>query len=364
MKKFILITILLSTQVFAANFNARFYQELAKTEKGNISISPISLKMALHLVYLGTAGETKKYFESEFNFPANDRHPFKQEYQIMKEFPKQLMLANSVWFQDIKVIEANYLQEVKTVNANAATINLKLINDWIEKATQGKIKNLVEKLEPNTFAVFVNALYFKADWENQFKKADTTNDFFSISPTIKTKIPLMHQAHDLFYNQDDHAQWVKLPYAGLPFALYVGLPKKRFDLKAVEQNLTDDYLKKMYATMQSTKVIVTLPRFKFDWKSSIKSKLEQMGLTKLFANANYTLLSKSPNLYISDIIQGTSMTVDEKGTEAAAATAVIMEKGLSLQVEPKKFIADQPFLFILRNEKTGEVYFMGRIVKP
>lgn len=370
MKKLLLIPLLFASHTFAANFNSRFYQELTKTEKENINFSPISLKMALNLVYLGADGETKSFFEQEFNF--TNRHPFQAEYELMKSLqkeknsPTQLQLSNSVWFKNINLIENNYLKEIKSRNVPTGPLDQKMMNDWVEKATQGKIKNIIDSISPDMFAIFINAIYFKAQWYIPFEEKNTKAENFFSSKATTSKVQMMHQTNHILYHEDQLGQWIKLPYKGSPFVMYFALPKKRFALNLLEKKLTDDYLKKMEGAMTSTKVQLSLPQFKFDQKSSIKNILKNMGLNKLFERANYLRLSKNPELAISEIFQATSITVDEEGTEASAATAVMVQTGVAMPSEekPRIFLADQPFIFILKNERTHETYFMGRMVKP
>lgn len=362
------LTLLITTHSLAANFSTRFYQQLTRSEKENLCFSPISLKMALNLVYLGAEGETKKFFEKEFEFSAENRHAFLAEYELTTSLEKdknsttQLQLSNSVWFKDMSLIEKNYLKEINSLNVSNGPLDIKKINTWVEDSTHGKINNIINTITPNMFAVFINAIYFKAEWLNPFKKLDTHEENFYHSPKQVIKVQMMHQLQKILYHEDSHSQWVKLPYKGSPFSMYFGLPKKRFVLSSLEKALSDEYLVNVAKGMDLKKVKLSLPKFKFDQKSSIKRTLEKMGLEKLFENVNYLKLSKSPDLSISEIIQATFITVDEAGTEAAAATAVSMEGGSAPRPEiPKIFLANQPFLFFLKNEKTNVIYFMGRV---
>lgn len=358
------------THCFAANFNSRLYQELSKSQKENINYSPISLKMALNLLYYGTDGETKQYFEKEFAFSASNRRAFKAEYDLMTSIQKnknsstKLQLSNSVWFKDVSTIEKDYLKEITSLNVSTGTLDLKMMNDWAAKATQGKITKIIDAITPEMFAVFINAIYFKADWNIPFIKTETRMENFSSSKTTSLKVPMMHQLYDHPYHEDQNAQWLKLSYKDSPFVMYLALPKKRFALYTVEQKLSDDYLLKIEKAMRSKKIQISLPKFKFEQKISLKQTMQDIGLEKLFDKLNYTRLSKNPELSISEIVQATSITVDEKGTEAAAVTAISVLTGMAPPQNPTPFIADQPFLFILKNESTGEIYFMGRVMKP
>lgn len=374
MKIFILIILLFSASVFPKDFNSKFYQELTKRENGNINFSPISLKMALNLVYFGTDGKTKKFFEKEFAFSSGNRHTFLAEYELMTALEKEkdpdikaeLQLSNSVWFKDPSLIEKKYLKEINSINVTTGPLDVKKINDWVADATKGKINNIIETITPEMFAVFINAIYFKAKWLAPFKKEETREENFSTSNKEIIKVQMMHQFKHMPYHEDNHSQWIKLSYKGSPFSMYFGLPKKRFVLSSLEKALSDEYISNVAKGMDSKRVKLSLPKFKFDQKTSMKSTLERMGLEKIFEKtANYIRLSKSPELYISEIIQATYIKVDEEGTEAAAVTAVSMEAGSAPVADrPKIFLADQPFLFFLRNEKTKEIYFMGRVVKP
>lgn len=346
------------------------YQLLAANPT-NVNLSPLSLNMAFAQVYVGSNGKTKELLQQIFGFK-DDGFSFKSEFQLAKEVEKsetaKLYLANSVWVRndELKNVLPSFKQVVADeVDADLYPLAVKPLNEWVAKATHDKIKTLVDQISKSDLAYFVNAIYLKADWKSPFKKESTHSDTFRSSPHAVMKTDMMVQTSKFGYYEDDLSQWVSMPYRDLPLEMVLALPKKELNLKAVEDRLSAESMDKVLKGLKEENVEITLPKFKFDTKLSLKKIFTDAGFEQLFKGGDYSkFVSNSKNFQIADVIQATAIQVDEKGTEAAAATAVVMERTSLVQMSKKTFKADQPFLFLIRNSKSGEIYFLGRVLDP
>lgn len=345
---------------------------LQATSPQNVNISPLSLKLAFAMVYSGSSGKTEKMLADLFGFNAAEKIPGAKEYELVdqlaakKDFSTQLEIANSAWFKDVKSINAEFKNSVKELHADSFKISAKEMNSWVSDRTHGKIAKLFDQVDPETLAIFVNTIYFKAPWLFPFEKKNTALAVFTSSKHLTLKVPTMHAQNHVQYYEDENAQWVELPYHDSDFVMRLALPIKKFDLRKVEEQLSQEYLSKVASKQTGTLVTLSIPKFKFNQQVSLKNLFTSAGYGDLFAvrPGDFAKISKSSGFKIADVIQATAIEVDEVGTEAAAATAVVME-GTSLSLSrPKVFNADQPFLFVLQNKKTSEIYFMGRVTDP
>jgi serpin B len=352
----------------------RLYQIFSENPK-NVNFSPLSLNMAFGEVYLGAEGSSKSLLEQIFGFK-DGGFSFDSEFKLAKDLkaaPKdqsvpQIYFANSVWVTkaEIPSILFSYKQDLaKYFDSSISPIDVKKINAWVSENTQGKIPGIVDKIDKKVLSLFVNALYMKADWVKPFKKEATHIDAFRTSIHSMSRIDMMTQINTFKYFETELAQWVALPYQGAPLEMILGLPKKEGDLKAFEEKFDSPMMEKVFAGLKEEKVDLTLPKFKLSTRVSLKKTFEDAGYEEVFKPGNFTRFSKNPNqLKISEVIQATTLEVDEKGTEAAAATAIAMTEGAAMGFGAKTFNANHPFIFMIRNSKTGEIYFLGRVYNP
>jgi serpin B len=179
-----------------------------------------------------------------------------------------------------------------------------------------------------------------------------------------TATEMMKQTHPFKYFENEISQWLELPYRDSPFSMVLVLPRKPFELKPVQDKLSASYVKETLAQLKEERVEVVLPKFKIHQKVSLRGDLSFAGYGKLFNPGEWKLLSKNLEFRLGDVIQATTLEVDEQGTTASAATALTMES-TSLDLGAKKsFYCDQPFLFLLMNRESGEIYFMGKLYQP
>lgn len=366
-----------------ANANNKFafdlYSELDKSESGNIFYSPYSISAALAMTYEGARGQTADEIKSVFHFPESNvlRPNFAAVYNEInkKDKPYKLSTGNALWVQQNYKLLEDYLSTVeKYYGGKAANLDFagepeksrQTINTFIEEQTANRIKNLIPQgiLDAATRLVLTNAIYFKGTWVWEFDKADTREQDFKITPTNVIRAPMMHMDNEkakFNYGDIGDLQILELPYKGDEISMLVLLPTGNLD--AIEPNLTTEKLNEWKSQMKEEKLdAISLPKFEFDTKYFMKETLSAMGMPAAFVNADFSGMDGTKNLFIDQVIHQAFVKVDEEGTEAAGATAVIMKGSAVLQ--RKVFNADHPFIFVIQEKSTGNILFLGRVSDP
>jgi serpin B len=343
--------------------------KLHSSEPANTNFSPLSLKMAFQLVYPGATENTKKTLETAFGFSIDQPNPFNAEIQLAAQSKSEnsatkILIGNSVWVKDQSSILSKFKDALKTAGAELKTLNLNEMNSWVKNSTLGKIEKLFDALDSKTKLIALNTLYLKADWASPFTAEATIQAHFQSSPHGMITVKMMRQTSNYSYFEDATSQWLEMPYRDSPLVMTLVLPKKRFDLKSIEDSLSSKVMNAAISRFKPEQVELVLPKFKFESKKSMKTLLSEAGYSELFIGGGWGNLTKQNDLVISDVLQATALEVNEKGTEAAAATAIMMEKSSFGGIMKKSFYCDQPFLFFLRNSKSGEIYFMGKVYSP
>ncbi len=349
----------------------------------NLCFSPYSITTVLAMAYAGarnqTASEMAKTLHFEY-FQEFLHTTFFNLASIVKESCRttgvQFSIANSLWPHNefplsksyIALLKGKYLSSITALNYITDTENARVkINAWVEKETQCKINNLLQPgtITPATRLVLVNAIYFKGNWDLPFSPKETHEEKFHISPTKSASVPLMHRNANFNYAQFEKFSLLELPYKGYGFSMLILLPNTIDGLIDLEKLVDTKTLKEWANSLQSCKVNLYLPKFKVATGFSLVKTLQEMGMSTPFGSkADFSGIGgKAGDLYISDVIHKAVLEVNEQGSEAAAATATTMCMA-SLQNLPKDFRADHPFIFILRENTTGTILFMGKIVDP
>jgi serpin B len=356
-----------------------------RASKGNVFFSPYSISTALAMTYGGARGETAAQMAHtlQFDLPSNELHQaFGQLEENLNAVQKaghvQLSVANSLWPQKgfdflpdyLALCKKFYGTSIQSVDfAGDTEAARKQINDWVEDKTRKKI---VELLKPgmiggSTRLVLANAIYFKGDWANQFEARHTKDQPFHISPETDITAPLMQQTSDFGYAEFPDLQVLEVPYAGNELSMVVLLPRQVDGMGDLETNLTAENLSKWTGFLGSQKVQVFFPKFTVTSEFSLADTLSEMGMPDafIFKTADFSGIDGQKDLYISRVIHKAYVKVDEKGTEAAAATAVTMELGMVARpTQIPVFRADHPFLFLIRDNQTGSILFLGRMTDP
>jgi serine protease inhibitor len=288
----------------------------------------------------------------------------------------ELRTGNALWVQRDYQLLQDYINTVeKYYGGKAANVDFvreteksrQTINIFIEEQTNNKIKDLIPQgmLNPDTRLVLTNAIYFKGTWEWQFDKSLTREEDFKITPTNVVKTPMMYmepERAEFNYADVGDLQILELPYKGDKISMLVLLPTGNLD--TIESIITVEKLEQWKTKMRKEKLdAIYLPKFEFNTKYFIKEILSDMGMPSAFGGkADFSGMDGTKNLFIEEVIHQAFVKVDEEGTEAAGATAVIMGEKAAL---PRKiFKADHPFIFIIQEKSTGNILFLGRVVDP
>ncbi|MDP8314379.1 MAG: serpin family protein [Candidatus Celaenobacter antarcticus] len=358
------------------------YQEL-KGEEGNLFFSPYSISTALAMTYAGARGETEKQMAQvmHYTLPQEELHPAFSILQsdlntIEKKGDVQLNIANSLWLQKGDPFLDSFLGlNKKYYNAGLYFVNFSQsaevrdkINVWVEDKTHDKIQDLIKPPIPlpETSLILCNAIYFKGNWLSQFDKKNTKDDDFYLCKDKTIRVPMMSQKFDYRYMDFGDFEGIELSYEGEDISMLMFLPKEIDGLSKLENCMTADtvtiWVNELLAVYERT-VLVTIPKFKTICEFELARVLSDMGMPAAFSpQANFSGMNGKSGLFISNVIHKAFVDVNEEGTEAAAATAVVMLK--SVAAKPLEFRADHPFIFLIRENKTGSILFIGRIVDP
>jgi serine protease inhibitor len=358
------------------------YAHLRRNE-GNIFFSPYSISTALAMTYAGARGQTAEQMAKVLHFQLNPHllHPACAEltralngYGLPHDY--QLSVANSLWgARDLRFLEeyqqllkSNYGSRIRPVDFRHQPDPVRqFINRWVEERTNGKIKDLLQRndITKDTALVLVNAIYFKAAWEMPFEPSATNkDDRFETGSGKTAPVAMMRQAGDFNYVEDETLQALELPYEGRELSFIALLPKEKNGLARLEKSLTAAKFDSWLAKLKSQKVRVELPKFKMTSRFDLADVLSAMGMPLAFrAEADFSGMTTKEKLSISKVLHQAFVEVNEEGTEAAAATAVAMMRASAVQKQVM-FRADHPFLFLLRDNRTGSILFVGRLANP
>ncbi len=358
--------------------------------EGNQFVSPFSISCALAMTYAGARGDTAVQVAKALHFslapaalhPAF-HHLIDELHQgTLKAGPQpagtlELSTANALWTQTgkpilpgfQKLIEGNYdggLYPIDFHHAPAAA--REHINHWVLEQTKGKIRDLLSPPTVNTETVFIltNAIYFKALWATPFAPEMTTPDEFQVSAAEKVRVDMMHLSGRFRHVEDQATQVLELPYQGANLSMVIVLPKAKDGLKQLEASLSITGLEGWVSKLASRRVEISLPRFKLTAASELKGALSALGMPVAFdaGRADFSGITGTRELAISAVVHKAFIEVEEKGTEAAAATGVVMSRTAMAPSAPTIFRADHPFLFLIRDIRNGSILFLGRLARP
>ena len=353
-----------------------------ESKDSNIFFSPYSISVALTMTYEGAKGQTAKEMRLVLHIPEDAsmrRSSFAKIYNEINKKDKKYKLstANALWAQGNYKFLEEYTNNVEKYYGGKLT-NLdfireseksrQIINKWVEDQTNNKIKDLIPKgvLNALTRLVLTNAIYFKGTWVKQFDEKDTKEDDFRMSFKNTVKVPLMRLTGDdakFNYAETDETQILEMFYHGEDLSMLIILPKGD-DLANIEKSITLEKLAEWKNMLHIQRVDIFIPRFKFKTKYFMAKALSDMGMPAAFSPAaDFSGMDGTKDLLIQNVIHQAFVEVNEEGTEAAAATGVVM--GLT-SVGPRIpiFRADHPFMFIIQESETGNILFLGRVSDP
>jgi serpin B len=362
-------------------FAWELHQKLPK--EGNLFYSPFSISTALAMTSTGAKGETLNEMLKTLHLGEGEQAHAELgsllNHLAASTVEKQgfeISTANALWGQQgypwlqpfLDHTKKHYgagLNQVDYIKAAEDARNT--INAWVEKQTREKIKNLIPPnlLNADTRLVLTNAIYFKGNWLAQFDPKKTRESDFTLQDGTKVKVPTMNQTTTVPYFESEEFRVIELPYSGKQLSMVIFLPKKKDGLPAFEKQLNAAKVAEAISKLHAgEEVPIALPKFKMESSFSVAEPLQQLGMKRAFSvGADFSgMSSERDGLYIGEVLHKAFVEVNEEGTEAAAATAVIMMRG-GLISRPQ-FIADHPFLFAIRDLKSNSLLFIGRVANP
>jgi serpin B len=365
-----------------AGFTFDLYARLRGRE-GNVFFSSYSISNALAMTYAGARGSTATQMASALHFPFAGERLHRASGQVIRELNGsrgvELHVANALWTQAGFPIAPDF-QAIARDSYGAGVPQLDFrrtpetartaINAWVEQQTRDRIKDLVPEgaVTADTRLVLTNAIYFKGAWMRPFPAAETRTGTFAVSAGRAIGgVPLMNRRGGFRYLDGGSFQALELPYEAGDLSMVVFLPRRVDGLAELEQSLTAARVTEWLAGMTPDDVAVTLPRFKVIAQFELKRALTELGMPLAFSpgQADFSGIAQGVPLGLSTVIHKAFVEVNEKGTEAAAATgAVIALTSARIPREPKVFRADHPFFFVIRDNQTGTLLFAGRVVNP
>lgn len=347
-------------------------------QEEQIVISPLSVSFALSMLANGANENTLNEILNTLDFKdftINEMNEYNRK--LIKEFGELdktsvLETANSVWVDKSfsildsyqRALEEAYQAEVKTADFSSVS-TLKEINEWCSEKTNGRIPDFMDYLAPASKLILLNALYFNGVWESPFKKENTKSDLFSTSTGEQKRVDFMQQ-YPQGYNfvTDEQVTLAELPYGNGAFSMTIVLPHENVSLNEWMKQLNVTHWKSLQSKMTSQTLRVKLPKFKIESKDFLTEALKKTGIFEAFTEgADFSNLSKD-GLFVSDIMQANYFCIDEQGTEASAVTATVQVTSPGSVATVIDFYVNRPFLFVLKENSTGAILFLGRISAP
>lgn len=366
--------------VSTCSFATKLFHEVYKSEKNNdnLCISPMSASWALAMAANGAGEATAAEIYSALGFAGNLNADSINVYlqkcgQRLATLDERVKVksANSAWVSEklkvnkefIKKNRTFYDADVKNVTFDATAV--KLINDWCSQKTAGKINEIVKELNPATRLMLINALYFNGRWKAPFLKERTTEELFTKENGEKIKVNMMHQKFDTQYYEDETVQMASKPFGQGTFNMYFILPREGVTMNSVAEAFATNFAQ-WCNDARRYEVELSLPRFKADYGTSLKDALQTMGMHSVFTPgiADFSGITKKEPIYIGNILQKTFVKVDEEGAEAAAVTSVMLEAMAAPPSTPKTMKIDRPFFYVIRENGSGNILFIGKSGHP
>lgn len=352
-----------------AAFGGEIFKKLYQPGN-NVVISPLSMRMALDMLYPGAAGTTAKEIAEALRYPSDSGVEFIMENsKILLDSSKQrddvtLEIANSLWAKEnfkinksyVKLAEKYFDAEIRNkISANS-------INDWVSKKTHKKIEKIIEGNTGDIQTLLLNAVYFNGNWAVAFNKQATAKQDFFVDDKTTIQVDMMNGKMNVPYFENEFCQMAVLSYNGHKSAMYIVLPKQQQPAQDILKSLSYKSFIDAAKQARNEEVIISIPKFKSEYESELNNALTAMGMRSAFdERANFNNISSG--LFISNVIHKTYIDVNEKGTEAAAATGIVMTKS-SIPAPPKVFKANRPFFFVIMDNKNNIPLFVGSIARP
>lgn len=358
-------------------FAFEIFKELNREDGNkNIFISPLSISTALSMTYQGAKNTTRDGMAKTLRYEEIDNNILNDSYRNLLRYLRQaddeveLSINNSIWIRKGENIKEDflsinkdifdaYIKELDFSENNAS----EEINNWISDATKGKIKKMITPpIPPQVVMYLINAIYFKGQWSEEFKKENTFQTKFYTSDGREKDIMMMNRKGSVEYTQGDNYKAVRLPYGKGKTSMYCILPNEGISVdRFIEDKLKDKWNEIRESIVPTEDVILQIPRFKVEYGiKNLKESLTQLGMGEAFSeSADFSGIRKG--IFISRVLHKAVIEVNEEGSEAAGVTVVEMKE--SAMLKPITFIANRPFIFIITDDETGTILFMGKLSK-
>lgn len=356
-------------------FSSKLHPYLGESNE-NSFYSPFSIQVALGMTQAGAIGATAKALSDLLESPTDNnelKHFFKEMIRNTTSDTCELAVVNALWGQIGFDFKKKYISIIKEYfNGNFLSVNyikkpqeaVNTINNWCNDNTKGKIPTIISinAVNDSTRLILTNAIYFKGKWEKEFNKKLTKNADFA-TPKGKKQVPMMYIKNNFYYYENSNLQAIDIPYKGQELAILVVLPTEN-NTSSIDANIEETYNQIINNLKYEEIVNVHLPKFKMSSEYSLKSPLSKLGAEIVFSdNADFSDISETNKLAISEVIHKAFVCIDEEGTEATAVTAVTMKcSSVRFPAKPKIFNANHPFLFFIHDSKN--ILFAGRITNP
>jgi len=351
-----------------------FRKTIETSEEPNVFVSPLSVSVALGMAWNGANGDTKTEMETALKMNGFSADEINAYYQYMltvlpEADPKTtLNIANSIWCKQGFSVKEDFLNTNKTYfDSEVRELDfdkegaVDTINAWCAEKTNDLIPKPLNQISPDAVMYLINAIYFKGMWTKPFYETGTHESDFITESGNFVPVNMMNVIDVFNYTEDEYAQYIDLPYGDGNFSMTVALPRYGKNINNLLDYLTLDAWNERLNEMNPTEVRVNLPRFKNENRYELKEILQQMGMEKAFIDgvADFSGISEAERVFISRVIHNTFVEVNEKGTEAAAVTIIELEA--TGEPNYKTFYANRPFVYVIREQTTGVILFMGKL---
>jgi serpin B len=373
-------TIEVNPQLIAANnrFGFNLFSQIVQQSSGeNVMISPMSVAIALSMAYNGASGETQQAMAETLELQGMSLEALNHANAALKNMLEtadpdvKLAIANSLWGREGTSFKADFLQRIRAFyNAEIASLDFNspdaasMINSWVARQTADKIQGMVDQINPATVLFLINAVYFKGNWSDPFDPNLTSDRPFHLADGTEKQHPLMSRQDEYPYYETDQFQAISLPYGAGRLSMYVFLPRPTSSLSEFYQSLTSDNWNLWINQFHRRSGSIQLPRFQFDYNTSLNDALQAMGMAIAFdGRANFSAISDETT-FINQVQHKTFIEVNEEGTEAAAVTSIEMARTSMPIGAPFQMVVDRPFFFVICDNQSDSILFMGSVMNP
>ena len=371
------LTVKQNDKVTADNcFAFSIFKEVSALNGANTFFSPLSLNMALGMLYNGASGDTRTEMTEVLGMAGFTEAEINQYYQKMSQDLltidplTDIGIANSIWYREGFPVKQPFIDINKEYfDAMVRALDFSksdaadIINNWCAEKTKDRIKEIIANPIPGNVAMYlINALYFKSKWQFEFDKAQTKQDDFTKADNQKKKVNMMEQSAELPYYADQYLQCVEMPYGNQAFSMVAILLSNNMNIDQLVEYLDNDTWQNIAKNLHEQNVWLKLPRFKIECEIPLNDPVKNVGMKRIFYSGFANI--SDADLFVSEIKQKTFVEVNEEGTEAAAVTVIEMPPSSEYGPQQVSFFANRPFLYLIKEKSTGVILFIGRMDEP